>query len=172
MFTLEERHDVAYKTLAWMKIFFMLNLMFDLAFTAGGLTIFTRHIYFIVIVAILTFLADQQLYIYVKEIMDRACEDMNARWYMRHYNTIMYYCVLKFVLFMSFIVVSVVDSANIDLLHIFIYLADDTMVCLSVMLLLFIVMMFVGAHVMPKQRQVVHDVVEFEASYNEIARKS
>lgn len=161
----DNRYDVARKTVLWLKIFCLLNFSFDVAFVVGSLYLFTKHVYYIALIAALAFFAIQYLFFYVKEVVDRTTNEMNPTWYIQHFNTLVYYCVLKSMLIVVFVFMAIVDTANIDIMHTLMYLADGAIFCVAVMALTFFAMTIVAIYVMPKHRQIVYDIVDAEDQF-------
>lgn len=149
------RQDIPVKTVAVLKVLFVVNALWDVVFITGSFYLFSGHTVYIAITLFVTTMLMQELFFYVQD----ACKnELQVKWYLRHYNTLTLLCVAKFSLLVWFAFMYLVDAADVHVLHVLMYLTDEATFFLTILIFTFFLILIMSVYAAPKFQKIVQDV--------------
>ncbi len=147
----------ARKTVAVLKVLFAINVIWDLIFISASFYLFSGHAVYIAIVLFTTVMMAQELFVYVTD----ACKnELEVKWYLRHYNTLTVLCIVKFCMLIWFAFMYLVDAADIHILHVLMYLTDEAAFCLVILIFIFLAILVISIYAAPKYQRIIYDVAD------------
>lgn len=145
------------KTIAILKVLFVINAIWDLIFIVASFYLFSGHTVYIAITLFVTVMMTQELFLYVHD----SCKDeLKIKWYLRHYNTLTILCIVKFCLLIWFAFIYLVDAADIHILHVLMYLTDEAASFLVILIFIFLTILILSVYIAPKYQRVIQDVAD------------
>ena len=148
------------ETLAHLRIFTLLNTVFDVVFSVGGLVFFGLN-YFFLTLAIAALLSSMYVVWYAGDAAQFAAKPrkLTTQWYWENNSVLWRYTACKFLLIFGFIITAVVETARIDVAHIMANLDVAVYVELGVLVFLAALLTVLALYIIPRHHQVVGNTI-------------
>ncbi|OQW72215.1 MAG: hypothetical protein BVN35_14485 [Proteobacteria bacterium ST_bin11] len=154
-----EKTKAIEKTVLAVRLFSILNIVFDLVFSIAGLLFFEFNLFF-VLTMIIALVSTMYVFNYADELHKHSREPKKtpSLWFWENNSFIWRYAVFKLVLIVVFILMCIGETARIDVVHVLLNLNASMIIVVCVLLLLAFIMLCLAVFSLGKHHRYLGEI--------------
>lgn len=141
------------------RIFSVLNIVFDIIFTIAGLVIFKINMLFI-LAMLFALTSTLYVFMYADQLskFSRNPERARSMWFWENNALVWRYALFKVALVVTFIAVAIIETARIDVVHVLLNLDSWLIVISCLLFAIMFIMVCVAAYIIGKHHRFVGEM--------------
>jgi hypothetical protein len=149
-----------------LKVYSFFNVIYDLLFSIAGLVLFGLNPFFVLLM-LAALMSCLYVTWYAHEAIAHGEKPKNATslWFWENSTIVWRYTLFKFLLFLGFIGVAVVESAHIDVIHTISHFSTEVFAVSLTLCIMIIIMLLLSIYVIQKHHGFLRDIfILFDAT--------